>query len=75
MTLIDLKPFLAEAHELGVRDIYFTGGEPFINPEFIQIIDAALSIAPVTIYTNATQPLAARLKDLIEVTKKHTNKF
>lgn len=75
MTLADLKPLLEEAKLLGVHDIYFTGGEPFLNPEIIQIIDASLSVAPVTIYTNATQPLNARLKELSEVTKKHKNKI
>ena len=73
MSLADLQPFFQEAKSLGVRNIYFTGGEPFLNPEFIAIIDAALAIAPVTIYTNATKPLGFKLEELSRVQEKHKN--
>ena len=32
ITLEDIKPFIAEAVELGVAKFSFTGGEPFVNP-------------------------------------------
>src|SRR4051812_41775992 len=33
LTLADVRRRLEEAIPLGVREYYFTGGEPFMNPE------------------------------------------
>ena len=44
--------FLDEAESLGVRDYYFTGGEPFLNREIFEITADALAKGPVTILTN-----------------------
>jgi uncharacterized Fe-S cluster-containing radical SAM superfamily protein len=38
---------------LGGRQILFTGGEPFLDPELPELVDAAARWAPVTILTNA----------------------
>ena len=45
---------IAEAERLGVREFYFTGGEPFLHPEILDLLDAALTVAPTTILTNGT---------------------
>ena len=74
MTSGDLQPFLDEAKELGVQDIYFTGGEPFANPDIGKMIMHASNVAPVTIYTNATRPLDNQLDYLIEVNTHHMQK-
>ncbi len=43
---------------LGTREIGFTGGEPFLNPDMIDITEAALAAGhDVLILTNAMQPL------------------
>jgi MoaA/NifB/PqqE/SkfB family radical SAM enzyme len=52
MSLEQIRPYLAEAARLGVKEIYFTGGEPFLNPEMETILEAALAVAPVTVLTN-----------------------
>jgi len=55
---------LAEAEKLGVKEIYFTGGEPFLHKEILTILEDALQIAPVTVLTNGTlvtERTAARL--------------
>lgn len=61
ITLADAKPFIDEAVELGVQNISFTGGEPFVVREFVDILDYALNHRPCLVLTNATQPLKARL--------------
>ena len=40
--------------ELGVKEIYFTGGEPFLHPAMTEIIEWVLPRAPVSLLTNAT---------------------
>jgi molybdenum cofactor biosynthesis enzyme MoaA len=46
--------FLEESRSLGVKEYYFTGGEPFLNREMVPILEAALAIGPATVLTNAT---------------------
>jgi len=52
MSLGEVRRYLDEAAALGVREYYFTGGEPFLNPEMEAILDAALAVGPATVLTN-----------------------
>lgn len=52
MSLADVEARLAEAHRLGVREYYFTGGEPFLHRELLPMLEAALRQGPVTVLTN-----------------------
>ena len=45
---------ISEAEELGVKEIYFTGGEPFLHREILPLLAAALEVAPTTALTNGT---------------------
>jgi len=54
LTREQVRPFLDEARSLGVKEYYFTGGEPFLNPEMLAITGDALAQGPVTILTNGT---------------------
>jgi len=45
---------VAEALPLGVREFYFTGGEPFVHPEMVEILADTLSHGPCTVLTNGT---------------------
>jgi MoaA/NifB/PqqE/SkfB family radical SAM enzyme len=59
-----VRRYIAEAEALGVREFYFTGGEPFMHPDLIGMVEEALAVAPVTILTNGTlidETLATRL--------------
>lgn len=59
-TLSELAPFLDEAEALagGAIEIGFTGGEPFLNPDMIELADAALARGhKVLILTNAMAPM------------------
>lgn len=46
--------YLEEAVQLGVREVYFTGGEPFLHKQIIPILSCALTVAPTTVLTNGT---------------------
>jgi molybdenum cofactor biosynthesis enzyme MoaA len=52
MDLSDVRRRLEEAEALGVREFYFTGGEPFLHPDILEMIAAALAYGPVTVLTN-----------------------
>ncbi|MDF1854096.1 radical SAM protein [Pseudooceanicola sp.] len=63
----DLALYLAEARELArpVEEIGFTGGEPFMNPEILQMTRMALAAGHrVLILTNAMRPMMRpRIRD------------
>jgi AdoMet-dependent heme synthase len=54
MTLEQFLPHLQDAVRLGVKEFYFTGGEPFANPDLLKILEATLQVGPATVLTNAT---------------------
>jgi MoaA/NifB/PqqE/SkfB family radical SAM enzyme len=43
---------VAEGLALGVKEFYFTGGEPFMNPEMEAILEETLLQGPATVLTN-----------------------
>ncbi|MEQ1576020.1 MAG: radical SAM protein [Hyphomicrobium sp.] len=65
MTAAEAVPFLDEAKNLGTREIGLTGGEPFLNPDILPIIENALSRGfDVLVLTNAMLPMQRpRLKE------------
>lgn len=46
--------YLDEAVSLGVREVYVTGGEPFLHKRIVPILRRALTVAPTTVLTNGT---------------------
>src|SRR4029453_17682315 len=67
MDLATVRRYLAEAAELGVKEYYFTGGEPFLNAEILEILAAALAQGPASVLTNGVlirPETAKRLKSL-----------
>jgi MoaA/NifB/PqqE/SkfB family radical SAM enzyme len=67
LTLADVKSRLEEAETLGVKEYYFTGGEPFMNHEIFEILEETLRQGPVSVLTNGVlirKGTAARLKRL-----------
>lgn len=58
LTSAELAPFLNEARAMGAREIGFTGGEPFMNPDFLDMVEASLRTGfSVLILTNAMRPM------------------
>jgi AdoMet-dependent heme synthase len=54
LSLAEVKGRLAESARLGVKEYYFTGGEPFLNPEMTAILAETLRYGPATVLTNGT---------------------
>ena len=52
LSLADVRRRLEEAVALGVKEYYFTGGEPFLNPDMEAILAATLEVGPATVLTN-----------------------
>jgi sulfatase maturation enzyme AslB (radical SAM superfamily) len=70
----EVKPFIDEAIELGVEQLSFTGGEPFVNRDLLKILDYALDRAPCLVLSNGT--LQSRFHELFPlVGKKHPLSF
>lgn len=64
ITLNDARPLIDEAIELGVERFSFTGGEPFIVKDFVNILHYAASRRPCLVLTNGTQPVLKRLQQI-----------
>ena len=64
ITVDDVKPLMAEAVELGVRQFSFTGGEPFILKDFINILRHGSNLRPCLVLTNGTDPVLKRLHQI-----------
>jgi pyruvate-formate lyase-activating enzyme/TusA-related sulfurtransferase len=47
-----VRQIASEAAQLGVREIFVTGGEPFMLPDVGEIIAACAAVTPVTVLTN-----------------------
>ena len=54
LTFDDVKRCLAESVSLGVKEYYFTGGEPFLHPDIVPILVETLRYGPTTVLTNGT---------------------
>ena len=78
----ELRPHLDDAGRFGVRKIYFTGGEVFVNEdvlrghaatndEFLATLEYALSIAPTEILTNGRRYIRNHLAALEKLFRQH----
>ena len=57
---------LAESVQHGVREYYFTGGEPFLNPNLRKMLARTLEFGPATVLTNGTVLKPEWLAELYE---------
>ncbi len=58
ISLAACAPFLDEAAAMGGREIGFTGGEPFLNPDMPAMLEAALARGfSALVLTNAMRPM------------------
>ncbi|MCI0637627.1 MAG: radical SAM protein [Gemmataceae bacterium] len=49
-----VRTALEESVALGVKEYYFTGGEPFLHPRMTEILELTLRYGPATVLTNGT---------------------
>ena len=54
LSLEEVKRRLDESVALGVKEYYFTGGEPFLNQQMTEILALTLRYGPATVLTNGT---------------------
>jgi MoaA/NifB/PqqE/SkfB family radical SAM enzyme len=54
LRLAEVERLLQESTRLGVKEYYFTGGEPFLNPDMVPILERTLEFGPATVLTNGT---------------------
>jgi MoaA/NifB/PqqE/SkfB family radical SAM enzyme len=69
MSLAAIEPYLTEAKKLGVRDYYFTGGEPFMNRDMVAILRRTLQQGAATVLTNGMllrRELCTTLRELFD---------
>jgi len=69
MSREEVRPHLEASVDLGVKEYYFTGGEPFMNREMLDILADTLALGPATVLTNATllpRQTVAALTELAE---------
>jgi MoaA/NifB/PqqE/SkfB family radical SAM enzyme len=61
------RQLLNEARELGVREVFMTGGEPFLRPDIYDLIAAATPHFVTTVLSNAMIVRGRRLERLVAV--------
>ena len=74
----DVRTYLDEIAEnaLGTREIGFTGGEPFMNPEIVEILDLALARGfEALVLTNAMKPMWKRRDGLLRLRDAHGDRL
>ena len=74
LTLAEVERFLEEIEResQGTLEIGFTGGEPFMNPDFIAMLHAALSRGHTAlVLTNAMRPMMKCADALLELHAEH----
>ena len=64
-----VKRSIREAETFGVKEIYFTGGEPFLHEDILELLAFALQVAPTTILTNGTMINGTMADALASLTK------
>lgn len=54
LDLETVRKALEESVALGVKEYYFTGGEPFLNRDMVAILELTLRYGPASVLTNGT---------------------
>lgn len=70
VSFADVRPFIDEAVALGVTQLSFTGGEPFIVKDLVRILDYALDRAPCLVLTNGVDAVTRSLGKLTPLSRK-----
>ncbi len=67
LDLDTVRRYLEESKRWGVKEYYFTGGEPFMNKDLPQMLEETLAIGPASVLTNATILPERTVRRLAEV--------
>lgn len=72
LTLAEVQGFLDEARAHPVEEIGFTGGEPFMNPDLVPMLEAVLARGfRALVLTNAMQPMRRHAEALCGLLARH----
>ena len=74
MTFQEVKTFLDEVRDekMGTTEIGITGGEPFMNPDIIPIMEECLNRGfKLVVLTNAMRPMTRHKDDLLALNEKY----
>jgi len=69
MSANEVGKYLDESATYGVKEYYFTGGEPFMNRDMLAILEHTLQHGPATVLTNGiliSPKIAARMRQLVD---------
>jgi MoaA/NifB/PqqE/SkfB family radical SAM enzyme len=86
VTPAELRPHIEEAKQLGVRTIYFTGGEAFVNDDvlrrrstrnddFLDNLGMALEVARVEVLTNGRRHIRDHFEALRELREQYPDRL
>lgn len=77
LSLEDVRRRLEESVPLGVREYYFTGGEPFAHPDIVEILSLSMEYGPTTVLTNGTlfQPRGLAALAGVAAASRHSLEF
>jgi AdoMet-dependent heme synthase len=67
MTYEQVEERLLESVKMGVKEYYFTGGEPFMNKDIFKILERTLQFGPATVLTNGMLIKPEKAKQLKEI--------
>ncbi len=67
LDLETVQRHLEESRRWGVREYYFTGGEPFMNKDLLPMLEETLAIGPASVLTNATLLPVRTVRRLAEI--------
>jgi len=74
LSVAEIRDYLDEiaVEDLPVEDIGFTGGEPFMNPDIIAMIEESLGRGfRVLVLTNAMKPMRHKRAALLDIKQRH----
>ena len=74
LSVAEVRDYLDEiaAEDLPVEEIGFTGGEPFMNPDIIAMVEESLSRGfRVLVLTNAMKPMGHKRAALLDIKQRH----
>lgn len=63
----EVRSAIRTAAQMGVKEIFFTGGEPFLHPHLPNMLREALAVAPTTILTNGTLLREVMVEELASI--------
>jgi hypothetical protein len=76
LTLAEVDAYLDEAERMGVREVGFTGGEPFMNRDIVGMMRSALARGfEVLVLTNAMRPMRRFETALTELVRQYGDRL